>query len=47
MMEKQKKIYYKTVRKDLKSWHGDVQYEVGKEFSLPPCKHSETFNDLN
>ena len=39
------KIYYKTVQKDLKSWHGNMQYEVGKEVSLPPCKHPELCTD--
>ena len=39
------KIYYKTVQKDLKSWHGNMQYEVGKEVSLPPCKHPELGSD--
>ena len=35
------KIYYKTVRRNLKSWHGNLQYEVGKEISLPVVKEPQ------
>ena len=30
------KTYYKTVKRDLKSWHGNVQYVVGERSSLVP-----------
>ena len=35
------KTYYKTVRRNLKSWHGNLQYEVGKEISLPVVKEPQ------
>ena len=39
------KTYYKTVRRNLKSWHGNLQYEVGKEISLPVVKEPQLCNN--
>jgi hypothetical protein len=39
------KTYYKTVGRDLKSWHGDIQYIVGKEISLPAVKEPQLCTD--
>lgn len=35
------KVYYKTVDRNLRSWHGNLQYEVGKEVSLPVVKEPQ------
>jgi hypothetical protein len=35
------KVYYKTVRRNLKSWYGNLQYKVGKEISLPVVEETQ------
>ena len=39
------KTYYKTVRRDLKSWYGNVQYEVGREVSVPAVRKPKLCTD--